>query len=87
MAVSFNPKCYYPDRDVEEVVGMWLVFNQAYVPTISISDLLMTINDWSNNPKDKLTTSCLTFLSISDKSKVFPPVGSTLYSWTSPWRG
>ena len=65
MAVSFDLKRYYPAQGVEAVVGMRLVFKPAYVPTGSFSSLLMTLSDWSNNPKERLSESCLTFLSIS----------------------
>ena len=51
---------------------MGLVFKPTYIPTVSFSQLLMTINDWTNNPQERLKSSCLTFLSVSNKSRVFP---------------
>ena len=72
MAVSFDPVCYYPAQGMDVVVGMGLVFKPAYVPTVSFSSLLMTLSDWSNDPKERLSEACITFLNISPKSKVFP---------------
>ena len=72
MAVSFDPVCYYPTQGVVAVVGMGLVFKPAYVPTVSFSSLLMTLSDWSNDPKERLSKACMTFLNVSPKSKVFP---------------
>ena len=72
MAVSFNPLRYYPPVGVNAVVGMGLVFKPAYIPTVSFSSLLMTIMDWSVNPKERLSEACLTFLNISPKSEVYP---------------
>ena len=72
MAVSFNPVHYYPTQGVNAVVGMGLVFKPAYVPTVSFSSLLMTLSDWSNDPKERLSEACITFLNVSPKSKVFP---------------
>ena len=71
MAVSFDPVCYYPTQGVDAVVGMGLVFKPAYVPTVSFSSLLMTLSDWSNNPKERLSKACMTFLNVSPESKVF----------------
>ena len=86
MAVSFNPKRYYPSQGVDAVVGMGLVFKPAYVCTVSFSSLLMTLCDWSNDPKERLSESCMTFLCISKvKSSHF--AGTTLSSWISPRRG
>ena len=72
MAVSFDPKRHYPSLGVYAVVGMGLVFKPAYICTVSFSSLLMTLCDWSNNPKERLSESCMTFLGVSPKSKVFP---------------
>ena len=57
---------------VEAVVGMGLVFKPAYISAKFFSSLLMTLSDWSNNPKERLSELCMTFLSVSPKSKVFP---------------
>ena len=51
---------------------MGLVFKPAYIPTVSFSSLLTTIMDWSNNPKERLSEACLTFLNISPESEVYP---------------
>ena len=72
MAVSFDLVRYYTAQGVDAVVGMGLVFKPAYVPTVSFSSLLMTLSDWSNNPKERLSKACMTFLNISPKSEVFP---------------
>ena len=72
MAVSFDPVRYYPTQGVDAVVGMGLVFKPAYVPTVSFSSLLMTLSDWSNDPKERLSEACITFLNVSPKSEVFP---------------
>ena len=72
MAVSFDPLRYYPPVGVDAVVGMGLVFKPAYVPTVSFSSLLMTLMDWSINPKERLSEACLTFLNISPESEVYP---------------
>ena len=72
MAVSFDPVCYYPTQGVDAVVGMGLVFKPAYIPTVSFSSLLMTLSDWSNDPKERLSEACITFLNISPESEVFP---------------
>ena len=72
MAVSFDPKRYYPSQGVDAVVGMGLVFKPAYIHTVSFSSLLMTLSDWSNDLEERLSESCMTFLSVSPKSKVFP---------------
>ena len=71
MAVSFDPVCYYPTPGVDTVVGMGLVFEPAYVPTVSFSSLLMTLSDWSNDPKERLSKACMTFLNVSLESEVF----------------
>ena len=65
-------ECLLGMAGVEAVVGMGLVFKPAYIPTISFSSLLMTLSNWSNNPKERLSQLCMTFLSVSPKSKVFP---------------
>ena len=72
MAVSFDPVHYYPTQGVDAVVGMGLVFKPAYIPTVSFSSLLMTLSDWSNNPKKRLSKACMTFLNVSPESEVFP---------------
>ena len=72
MAVSFDPLHYYPPVGVNAVVGMGLVFKPAYIPTMSFSSFLMTLMDWSINPKERLSEACLTFLNISPKSEVYP---------------
>ena len=54
------------------MVGMGLVFKPAYVPIVSFSSLLMTIGDWSNDPKERLSKACITYLNISPESEVFP---------------
>ena len=72
MAVSFDPVHFYPAQGVDAVVGMGLVFKPAYVPTVSFSSLHMTLSDWSNDPKERLSEACITFLSVSPKREVFP---------------
>ena len=72
MAVSFDRVCYYPTQGVDTVVGMGLVFKPAYIPTVSFSSLLMTLSDWSNDPKERLSEACITFLNVSPESEVFP---------------
>ena len=72
MSVSFDPKRYYPFQGVDAVVGMELVFKPAYIHTISLSSLLMTLTDWTNDPEERLSESCMTFLIVFPKSKVFP---------------
>ena len=72
MAVSFDPVHYYPTQGVDAVVGMGLVFKPAYIPTVSFSSLLMTLIDWSKDPKERLSEACITFLNVSPKSEVFP---------------
>ena len=72
MAVSFDPLHYYSPVGVNAVVGMGLVFKPAYIPTMSFSSLLMTLMDWSINPMERLSESCLTFLNVSPKSEVYP---------------
>ena len=72
MAVSLDPVHYYPTPGVEAVVGMRLVFKPAYVLTVSFSSLLMTLSDLSNNPKERLSKACMTFLNVSPESEVFP---------------
>ena len=72
MAVSFDPVYYYPTQGVDTVVGMGLVFKPAYVPTVSFSSLLMTLSNWSNDPKERLSKACIPFLNISPESEVFP---------------
>ena len=71
MAVSFDLVRYYPTQGVDTVVGMGLVFKPAYVPTVSFSSLLMTLSDWSNDPKERLSKACMTFLYVSPESEVF----------------
>ena len=53
------------------MVGMGLVFKPAYTPTVSFSSLLMTIMDWSINPKERLSEACLIFLNVSPESEVY----------------
>ena len=72
MAVSIDPVHYYPAQGVDAVVGMGLVFNSAYVPTVSFSSLLVTLMDWLTNPKERLSEACMTFLNVSPKSEVYP---------------
>ena len=72
MAVSFDPICYYPPMGLNAMVGMGLVFKPAYIPMVSFSSLLMTLMDWSVNPKERLSEACLTFLNISLESEVYP---------------
>ena len=72
MAVSFDPLHYYPPVGVNAVVGMGLVFKPAYIPTMSFSSLLMTLMDWSINPKERLSEARLTFLNVSPESEVYP---------------
>ena len=72
MAVSFDPLHYYPPVGANAVVGMGLVFKPAYIPTVSFSSLLMTLMDWSVNPKERLSEACLTFLNVSPESEVYP---------------
>ena len=72
MAVSFDPLHYYPPVEVDAVVGIGLVFKPAYIPTVSFSSLLMTLMDWSINPKERLSEACLTFLNVSPESEVYP---------------
>ena len=72
MAVSFDPVCYYPPTGLNAMVGMGLVFKPAYIPTVSFSSLLTTLMDWSVNPKERLSEACLTFLSVSPESEVYP---------------
>ena len=72
MAVSFDLVHYYPTQGVDAVIGMGLVFKPAYVPTVSFSSLLMTLSDWSNDLKERLSKACMTFLNVSPKSEVFP---------------
>ena len=75
-----------PPMGLNAMVGMGLVFNPAYIPTVSFSSLLTTLMDWSVNPKERLSEACLTFLNISPKSEVYPlckdyPVLMDLISW------
>ena len=72
MAVSLDPLCYYPPVGMNAVVGMGLVFKPAYIPTVSFSSLLTSLMDWSINPKERLSETCLTFLNVSPKSEVYP---------------
>ena len=72
MAMSFDPVRYYPPVGVDAVVGMGLVFKPAYISTVSFSSLLMTLMDWSINPKERLSEACLTFHNISPESEVYP---------------
>ena len=39
---------------------------------MSISSLLTTLMDWSANPKQSMTETCLTFLKVSPGSEVYP---------------
>ena len=71
MAVSFNPLHYYSPVGVDAVAGMGLVFKPAYIPTVSFSSLLTTLMDWFNDPKERLSEACLTFLNISLESEVY----------------
>ena len=72
MAVSFDPLPYYPPVGVDVVVGMGLVFKPAYIPAMSFSSLLTALMEWSNNPKERLSEACLTFLNISPESEAYP---------------
>ena len=69
---EFWPSALLPPVGVNAVVGTGLVFKPAYIPTMSFSSLLMTLMDWSINPKERLSEACLTFLNISPKSEVYP---------------
>ena len=74
MAVSFDLVCYYPTQGVDAVVGMGLVFKPAYVPTVSFSLLLMTLSDWSNDPKERLSKACMTFLKCLSRKRGISPL-------------
>ena len=53
------------------VVRMGLVFKPAYIPTVSFILLLTSLMDWSINPQERLSETCLTFLNVSPKSEVY----------------
>ena len=74
LAVGLDPDHLY--RNPKGVVaGIGLVYKPSYINTMPFADAYDIIGDYLEGSSKSLARPCLLFLSISDKSAIFPYVG------------
>ena len=74
LAVGLDPDHLY--RNPKGVVaGIGLVYKPCYISTMPFADAYDIIGDYLEGSSKSLARPCLLFLSISDRSAIFPYVG------------
>ena len=74
LAVGLDPDHLY--RNPKGVIaGVGLVYKPSYINTMPFADTYDIIGDYLEGSSKSLARPCLLFLSISDKSAIFPYVG------------